>query len=47
MNYKKPDWNKGKLCSECGRRFYATDKQSHTICPSCLYKKMKEQNNGK
>jgi DNA-directed RNA polymerase subunit RPC12/RpoP len=47
MDYKKPDWNKGRVCSKCGHRFYATTNQGHSICPSCLYKKMKEKNNGK
>lgn len=27
--------------------FYATTNQGHSICPNCLYKKMKEKNDGK
>lgn len=39
MDYKKPKWTKGLVCSKCGRRYYATTNQGHSICPSCLYKK--------
>lgn len=45
MDYKKPKWNKGLVCSKCGGRFYATSTQGHSVCPRCLYKKIQEEKN--